>query len=274
VGREGGTIDERHSSNAQIGTHSFCEDFFEGQYEVDRGAAADADIEEGIDTANGYVVQDIVAQDSPYRILDPDTQDYCDASLAKEGGPIQDDLIGQLARGFHRLRKENLPVAYSWLARASAGAWATPAPPGGATGMSINSAVYLNVLDATSLDRTATTPGFVASVQHMGRGPTDEIRGQTVKCRVKVYASNANSTGQIRFIGPSHYPNNITTISSIGALDWYGDEFTYNYLNPAADDSMVGSDYEANKIDVLAMDSTSPEANVYIYAIVGLIEYE
>jgi len=233
--RAGGGPSTEETVKTQI-THAtldLCSHTYGCSYPVARGAAADADVTDGLITYNGFTALDVFVQDDMLKMLDTSLHDYADPSVAKTGKSVlAESCLEDVRRTFHSLRTENLPILFCWAAICPAAGYGTPASTLG-TGIVIDEAVngtntYANIMNTGLTTRTATSVGLPCPGYMMGVGPELEDAGRQVKVQCACYASSATSNSTLKIIGPDTWANNHAEILINGGAGWYAtDEIVY-----------------------------------------------
>lgn len=272
AGRTGGSATEETSrTTTAISSSVSGADVFEESYPVVRGAAADAEISEGISTFGGYTIIGVVVQDNELHQLNTDVHDFVTGQV-KQGDTVLADVAEQIRSAFHALRTSNLP-AWGWAARFSGGAPAAPVTPA-ATGIPVQSTSYVNLIDPTVSARTSTSPGSMHYVHYAGIGRYDQTPGQRIKlmCRVYGEVDGGASDGEVKFEGPTHVGSNETVISVTAGAGpaWYGNAANYIYLNGQSGPTDTGA--ARNKVDVFGRLATFPTNTFHVYNVRRWIE--
>jgi hypothetical protein len=244
-------------------------------YQVARGAAARAEVEEGITTVNNFTVVDVAIVDESLNSLDTTLHDYADPSIGKTGQPILADALEGMRDVFHDQRKYNLPMGFCWAAQ---GESSTPGSTN-ATAIVVTSASYVNMIDTSVTSRTATSPGNLCPAYLAGQGPPDNQRGTDLNgesvalhCRVLGIPDGSNDCN-IKFIGPTHVASNEVeiTMTAGGILAWYGQSGGGSSIKLNTQSNDISDTTTArNKVDVHVK---TAGGTAYIYGIATWYEY-
>jgi hypothetical protein len=252
-----------------------------------RGDATDVETVEtgtGLDVFNGFKVLDIVAQDRPLSAFDSVSGKhiFSGGQNVRPGDDVLENVIDDIRAKLHTLRTTNLPIVLCWGAYASADSFAVtvsdPAPGAAGNGRGIwvaDTTPFVNLLDFTtaSVPRTATSPGVNCPMRYAGRGTTTEDWGKQVTVQLRAYAKTTGTgEGYIKFVGPTGFASNNTTITLAAAsgLAWYGSSSNKIYLDSTAADTDTGT--TRNKIDIQGA-TEDQGTDLEIYGLVGWIEY-
>lgn len=270
--REGDAGSATSLANSAAAAVSYWDQAIYDSFLVARGAAAAAEIVEGLSTFNGYTVVSFSVHDRQVDGLHIGTHDLVDTGAAKKGAKVLSDIAEEIRENLHKARTENVSMAVQWMAAAAAGSWATPGATDQTAIVSTASGVanIENVLDTSVAARTATSPGVSCHCLYAGWGPEDETAGKNVKITVRVFAAVANgvNTGRVRFQGPDHIANNFVdiTVTNGVAAAWYGSDSDYIMLDSTAADNDATTG--RNKIDIFAWIDTARTTEVlYIYGL-------
>ena len=228
--------------------------------------------ERGVTTANGFVILDCCVEEWPSKMFDDGTTHAVNIARVNRGDPITAEPLEMCRDSLHHARTRALPIMFGWSATGRDG---TPSASG-PTGIKVTSTSLVNLLDETSTERTADTPGPICPAYLCGRGNESQPAGKKVKCAVRVNGTSYDNDVMmtVRFEGPNHVNNNWVEINIAGSntaeTDWEGDSTSYVYLNSnCADYGAVG--LERNKIDIYASINSGTG---YIYGLRGWMVYE
>ena len=264
--------------NSTAAAATLYTDMQEATYQVARGAAGAAEIDEALSTFSGYTVTGFSVQDDEISQLNTANNDYVDPSQAKKGQEVLADLLEEIRSKFHDLQTSNLSKFISWSAQRIAAGWQTPSPGNSdASGIAINSNTFVNLIDQSIAARTATSPGLSCHVRNAGWGAQDENNGKLIKCQCRVHAAVTGAGGLhgiVRFHGPSFAAgggaNNFTdiTVTNGAAQTWWGGAGNFIYLDSTAADTDVTTN--RNKVDMFGkIDGGVTNEVLYIYGLSG-----
>ena len=252
-------------------TKKFPKSLFMVDFEVARGSPSDGFVTQSLEIDNGFAIVDIVVQ--------PKLIDQFDTSVAYQqvtsmlpdglttGDPIIEGYSKDIRDVLHYLRSESYAPISSWYANKTSSGWGTPSAPGDNTGMTATNTDYVNALNQnitrSGTGRTATTPGIYAPAQYMGKGPTDEDDGKSIKLYFSVLATATSTDGYVALEGPDHDGANMEaiTVTAGAGPNWY-DSSGYVKLNTAVGYSDTTT--ERNKIDIWLKNVWG---NLHVYAI-------
>lgn len=262
--RDGGAATEITAKHNLVASTSLIPSTtFDGQYTVERGASADAELDEGVSVFNGYQCLDVLIQDDEIDALDTSMHQYADLKLAKAGYPVLADLMAQIRATMHAARRYNMGMAFCWAGSAP------PSYPSLTNHQAavVTSATYVNIIDQTVTARDADSPGILVPARYRGRGTQAKAAGQTVRVDVRVLALSADD-GIVRFLGP--LGNCDVQIVGGAGLAWTSGETGHLDLDSTSDDR-TDETAARNKIDIHAkVDS----GTLYIYGMAGWYVYE
>lgn len=265
----GGAVTEKTTVYTSVpGASTPYANIMETSYQVDRGAAAAAEITESASTFNGFTMTGISVQDDELSDLVSSLHDYVVPELAKKGYEVLDDLLEEIRAKLHLLERYNLSKLINWSAQRLAAGWQTvSAGTSDASGMATISASYVNVIDQVTATRSATSPGWSCHVRNRGWGAQDETNGTYVKamCRVHAVCAGAGGLhGKVRFEGPLDSCE--IEITNGAAQQWWGGASDYIHLDSTKADTDATA--ARNKIDVLfKIDGAVTAEKVTIYGL-------
>jgi hypothetical protein len=262
-----------------ITTAGSFEDVFYAMYFVIRGAASDAEVEDGISTFNDFTILSINTQEIiPANELYNDSDyTYIKNTRNLKGTKVLEGLPEDTREKLHTVRTEQLPIILNWAAQMGDPP-TTPSAPGNSYCITVddtNYPTYVNIFDQNESSRGAQTTGACVDVQYAGRGLETQTDGRKVKVICRVLAKIASgATGTVKFEGPNHhsvqYYVEITVNST--TLQWWGDSDDYIYLDPTV--SATDATTARNKIDVFGKVTSGLSPRLYIYGVRCWIVYE